>query len=152
MNLENEEIKETAEQDPKQEQEHEQEDQEVKTFTADQVNEIVSKRLQQQKKANQKEVDRLVAERQAELDTKEKRLSCKEYLLTKRYPTEYLDLIDTSDPEKFQEKVEKTISLNAKQRTAPPLRSDEPSGMMTTIEQGFSKRSHTPKNYSYDGD
>ena len=76
-----------------------------KMFTQDDVNRIVSERLarDRQERSAQKEVDA----RERDLQTRENRMTCREFLNDNKYPAELLDLIDCSDVEKFKETIGK---------------------------------------------
>lgn len=82
-----------------------------KMFTQDDVNRIVSERLARDRKerTTQTEAD---AQEQA-LKARGSRLDCREYLLDKQYPADLLDLLDTSDPEKFKAAADKIHGLYA---------------------------------------
>lgn len=72
-----------------------------KMFTQEEVSRIVQERLAKQKANLEKPSDR-----EQELNAKEARLTCKEYLLDSGAPAVFLDVLDTSDPEKFKAAVE----------------------------------------------
>ena len=82
-----------------------------KMFTQDDVNRIVSERLARDRKerTTQTEAD---AQEQA-LKARGSRLDCREYLLDKQYPADLLDLLDTSDVEKFKTAADKIHGLYA---------------------------------------
>ncbi len=67
-----------------------------KTFTQEDVNRIVSERLARER---EKPVD---DERERNLKAREARLDCRDYLDSKKYPAKLLDLLDSSDVEKFK--------------------------------------------------
>jgi hypothetical protein len=67
-----------------------------KTFTQEEVNRIVSERLARER---EKPVD---DERERNLKAREARLDCRDYLDSKKYPAKLLDLLDSSDVEKFK--------------------------------------------------
>ena len=67
-----------------------------KMFTQDDVNRIVSERLARER---EKPVD---DERERNLKAREARLDCRDYLDSKKYPVKLLDLLDSSDVEKFK--------------------------------------------------
>ena len=80
-----------------------------KMFTQDDVNRIVSERLarDRQERSAQKEVDA----RERDLQTRENRMTCREFLNDNKYPAELLDLVDCSDVEKFKETIGKINGL-----------------------------------------
>lgn len=67
-----------------------------KMFTQEDVNRIVSERLARER---EKPVD---DEREKNLKAREARLDCRDYLDSKKYPVKLLDLLDSSDVEKFK--------------------------------------------------
>ena len=71
-----------------------------KTFTQDEVNRIVSERLarEREKFTQQPQED----EREKALKAREARLDCRDYLDSKKYPAALLDVLDSSDAEKFK--------------------------------------------------
>lgn len=87
-----------------------------KLFTQDEVNRIVSERLNREREkaaqaaspAEPTEADRKLAE----ITATENRLRCKEFLLdNKQYPTELLELYDTRDFEAFKDNAEKLLKM-----------------------------------------
>ena len=105
-----------------------------KMFTQDQVNKIVSERLAQDRKARstqQQEDDKELA-----LKARESKLDCREYLSEKKYPAELLEVLDTSDVEKFKEAAEKLQAIFATGDKRPhfvnPPKFTAPSGNNTS--------------------
>lgn len=88
-----------------------------KLFTQDEVNRIVSERLNREReKAAQAAAqtaepapDDDIARRRAELTEAENRVKCKEFLLDNKHPAALLDLYDTKDFEAFKSHVEKLL-------------------------------------------
>mgnify|MGYP001046995882 CR=1 FL=1 len=90
-----------------------------RTFTQDDVNRIVSERLAHEREklqasAKDTEREKLQAsakdtEREKALAAREARLDCREYLDTQGYPTALLDVLDSSDTDKFKAAVEKLV-------------------------------------------
>lgn len=71
-----------------------------KLFTQDEVNRIVSDRLNRERdKLTQQPQD---DEREKALKAREARLDCRDYLDSKKYPATLLDVLDASDVEKFK--------------------------------------------------
>jgi len=129
-----------------------QEGQQGKMFTQEQVNEIVKKRLERQKEDNLDAQN--LEERAKELEAKERdfslresRFSCREYLNEKGYPDDLLDILDTSDLKKFKEKADKTCQIfGLTYYSVAPLASTEPIIKKETL--GFEKdEGHKPKGY-----
>lgn len=80
-----------------------------KMFTQEDVNRIVSERLARDRKdrSTQDEADA----RERDLQARESRMSCREFLHDNKYPAELLDLVDCSDVEKFKETIGKINGL-----------------------------------------
>ena len=68
-----------------------------KTFTQEEVNRIVSDRLAREREKQPKD-----DEREQALKAREARLDCRDYLDSKKYPAALLDVLDSSDVEKFK--------------------------------------------------
>lgn len=78
-----------------------------KTFTQDEVNRIVSDRLaREREKATQPPQE---DEREKALKAREARLDCREYLDSKKYPAELMEVLDISDVETFKATVGKLM-------------------------------------------
>lgn len=91
-----------------------------KLFTQDEVNRIVSERLNREREkaaqtaaqAAETAPDDDTARRRAELTEAENRIKCKEFMLdNKQYPAELLDLYDTKDFEAFKASAEKLLEV-----------------------------------------
>ena len=67
-----------------------------KTFTQEEVNNIVQERLARERAKNEPTPAEL---REKELTARENKMSCKEYIAEQKYPSELLDLFDTADME-----------------------------------------------------
>ena len=89
-----------------------------KTFTQEEVNRIVSERLARER---EKPVDE---EREKQLKAREARLDCRDYLDSKKYPAKLLDLLDSSDVERFKTAVDAIVegfpSIVQSVDTVPP--------------------------------
>lgn len=79
-------------------------------FTQDEVNRIIKERLQRDRESRKQERDDQSSARAAELEARENRMTCKEYLLESGYPLEMLDTIDTSNPAEFKVKAFKLFN------------------------------------------
>lgn len=86
-----------------------------KMFTQDDVNRIVSERLKEerQRAAEPNPQDA----REIELTKRENKLACRDFLEEKKYKPELMEIFDTSDVEKFKEKVEKLAAILPGMRT-----------------------------------
>ena len=117
-----------------------------KLFTQEQVNEIVRKRLERQKEKDNISSQQLET-READLTAREQKLSCREYLTDMGYPAELLDILDTTDVEKFKEKADKSARLfgNMQQDVAPLANPEPDYGNMK--EPAFADTKHVPKGY-----
>lgn len=82
-----------------------------KMFTQEEVNKIVSERLarDREKRSAQQQDD----EKETALKARESRLDCREYLAEKKYPAELLDMLDTTDVEKFKAAADKLQEIYA---------------------------------------
>lgn len=136
LNMETEEVQ---HEEDVQEQKHE------KLFTQEQVNEIIKKRLKEQKK--EKENEQNFEEREVELSKREKRMDCREYVVKKGYPEELLDIIDTSDVEEFKQKADKANGVYERQprRMVAPLADVEQP--VEWQQNAFENKKHTPKQW-----
>lgn len=90
-----------------------------KTFTQEEVNQIVSDRLARERAKQPTEDDREKA-----LKAREARLDCRDYLDSKKYPAALLDVLDCSDVEKFKAAVDTMVgkfpSVVQSSETPPP--------------------------------
>lgn len=82
---------------------------EERTFTQDEVNRIVSERLERER--NKTTETNTLSEREKELAKRENRMTCAERLSEENISKDLLDILDTSDPDKFMENVEKLGSM-----------------------------------------
>lgn len=92
-----------------------------KTFTQEEVNRIVSERLtrEREKLTQQPQED----EREKALKAREARLDCRDYLDSKKYPAALLDVLDSSDAERFRTAADalvKAFPSVAQAGTIPP--------------------------------
>ena len=73
----------------------------ARTFTQEDVNRIVSERLARDR-ADRAATPSPADEREQALKAREARMDCRDYLDSKKYPAALLDVLDTSDVEKFK--------------------------------------------------
>lgn len=116
-----------------------------KMFTQDDVNRIVSERLARDRKerTTQTEAD----EKEQALKARESKLDCREYLSEKKYPAELLEVLDTSDVEKFKaaaDKIQEMYGLVSKgprfvepPRFAAPMGGNRPSVTYDPVRDAF---------------
>ena len=80
----------------------------ARTFTQDEVNRIVSERLARDR-ADRAAVPSPADEREQALKAREARMDCRDYLDSKKYPAALLDVLETSDVDKFKAAVDLLI-------------------------------------------
>lgn len=118
-----------------------------KTFTQEQVNEILKKRLSRYKdyESSMQSLD----ERETELTAKENWLNCREYLLAQGYPSELLEVIDTSDVDEFIKKADKASRIFQKQtnKKVAPLADNNLSMDCSGFASAFENTKHTPRQF-----
>ena len=90
-----------------------------KTFTQDDVDRIVQERLARERKNNNNNED--LETREQNLTARENRLECAEKLQEKGLNKSLLDILDTSDVDKFMENVGKLESMGAVRGTGKPV-------------------------------
>jgi hypothetical protein len=118
-----------------------------RTFTQEEVNKIISERLTRERTKAEPTAEE---QKTKELNARESRIACREYLLEKGYPSVFADTVDTSDTEEFMTKVENiynAIGVTASKRVAP-LGSTEPNMHGKGLSEAFSPSvKHTPKAF-----
>lgn len=127
-------------------------EQNERTFTQTEVNRIIKDRLERERaKAKSAEISPEMEQRLADLDARESRLNCREYLVENDMPSELLDIIDTSDVDNFKSKAEKAHALMESRRQkmdddlyGVPMFSGE-SRTGDPVAQGFANTRHEPK-------
>lgn len=105
-----------------------------RTFTQEEVNQIVSERIKREQSKRLDNADNEYETRVKELDARENLLTCKEFVSNNSYPAELLDILDTSDSKKFIETAEKLDTIYSQRK---PLRitTGVPSGDFTGESQ-----------------
>ena len=138
------------------------EGQAAKLFTQEELNRIVSDRLERERKkfsqeaeAAKSEQEAAYAEREKNLTARESRLNCREYVKGKGYPEELLDALDTSDYEKFKKSADSVCAAlgwnKPKYRPEPPKGYIPPKGAELypghdgEFSEAFANKPHTPK-------
>lgn len=111
-----------------------------KTFTQDEVNRIVSDRLarEREKQTQPPQAD----EREKALKARETRLDCRDYLDSKKYPAELLDVLDSSDAETFKaaaESLMKAFPAIGISQTPPPYASGTGTAPMYAQDAAIAK-------------
>ena len=99
-----------------------------KMFTQDEVNRIVSDRLARDREKRSTPQDDT---KELALKARESKLDCREYLSEKKYPVELLEVLDTSDVDKFKATTDKLWSIYGmdRPRFADPKPFDSPNGV-----------------------
>lgn len=77
-----------------------------KLFTQEEVNNIVRDRLARERSKNSPQEPTEEEKRQRDLDARESKIACREYVMDQSLPSQLLDVLDTSDHEKFKEKAD----------------------------------------------
>lgn len=85
-----------------------------KTFTQAEVNQIISERLSRERAKTEPTQEQM---RVDELNAREAKLSCKEYLLEKGYDSRLLDVLDTSSPDTFRQAADLLQEIAAEKET-----------------------------------
>lgn len=120
-----------------------------KTFTQDEVNRIVQERLARAKNSQQDnsqliEREKSLDDREASILLRENKMKCHEFITKKGYSKEFLDILDTQDPEKFQEQAEKLVNIGVGIKRYPGTtenpRNSRGSGTFSDVK-------HTPKKF-----
>lgn len=111
-----------------------------KTFTQDEVNRIVSDRLarEREKQTQPPQED----EREKALKARETRLDCRDYLDSKKYPAELLDVLDSSNAERFKaaaESLMKAFPTIGISQTPPPYASGTGTAPMYAQDAAIAK-------------
>lgn len=101
-----------------------------KVFTQEEVNRIVSERLQRER-----EKQPAADEREKALKAREARLDCRDFLDSKKYPAALLDVLDCSDVEKFKAAAETMVGKFpgvVQHQTPPPYASGTGTGSFSS--------------------
>lgn len=118
-----------------------------RTFTQEEVNRIVSERLARERSKSEPTPEE---QKSRELDARESQLDCKEFLINNNYPTELIDVIDTSNTEEFKIKAKKIndlINRASRRPITPPFIAYESSGN-SEISGAFAPGiKHKPKDF-----
>lgn len=129
-----------------------------RVFTQEEVNRIIADRIKRTREKAEKEhakaLEDLNAElsqgidsKSADLNKREKLLSCREYLINNDYPVSLLEIIDTDNVENFKAKADMIRNEFAKARQVPPLKSTENHNHPDGIKQAFADPKHVPKKF-----
>lgn len=128
-------------------------EQQEKVFTKEEVNRIVKDRLARLKAKY--ETDSVTTEEKNQLDEREKavalrenRVACMEYVAENGHKKELLDILDTSDPERFRSQAEKIVELygEPEQKKAYPG-TKRNLAISPEKTDPFPNVKHTPKQY-----
>ena len=96
-----------------------------RTFTQEEVNKIVSERLQKERArlvSTAEPQESQLSRREQELAARENRLACLEYLRTQGLREELLEILDTSNAALFRQRISQLLELcpALDERAAPP--------------------------------
>lgn len=80
-----------------------------KMFTQEELNRIVSDRLARDRESRSTQQQN--EEKELALKARESRFDCREFVAEQNYPVELLDILDTSDVDKFKKMVEELSNL-----------------------------------------
>lgn len=95
-----------------------------KRFSQADLDRIIRERLARVKVENQDTTK--IEAREKELTARENKLKCREYLVERGYPVEFLEVIDTNDADMFMEKADKMQGMFSRQHEdLAPLASTE---------------------------
>ncbi len=150
----NEQIEELEENAKADEGKERSEQNEEKLFTQEEVNNIVKKRLYERKKEKQnineelEKREKAIEERESSVMLRENRVECREMVNEKGYPKKLLEILDTSDPEKFREQAEKLTELYKQEK--PKVYPGVERSNFTPHNSGvrpFADTKHKPKQY-----
>lgn len=117
-------------------------------FSQTEVNQIIKDRLARERAKAAPPEPTEAEKKESELTARESRLNCRAYLLDNGYPSELLDVLDTSDLTTFKKAADTVSGLMKAQtpRYIGGLKSE--SGIFDTSNTGFEAgRKHTPKPY-----
>lgn len=95
-------------------------DQGEKLFTQADLDRIIGERLARERAKAEPSPEET---READLKAREARMDCREFITDEGYPSELLDLFDTSDSERFKaavEKLDSLVGLPSKHRAPAP--------------------------------
>lgn len=123
-----------------------------KLFTQEEVNNIVKKRLYERKKEKEEysEKEKDLEDREASISLRENKIRCHELVIEKGYPKELLEILDTSDPERFNEQAEKlAVTYKAEKQESEKV---YPAARRNPIKshsdtKPFPNAKHVPKQY-----
>jgi len=97
-------------------------------FTQDELNSIIQERLARERAKAEPTPEEM---READLKSREAKMTCREFIADKGYPSALLDILPTNDAEAFQKAVkalDNAIGLPSKDRK-PPARFMAPVGL-----------------------
>lgn len=136
--------------------ENNEQNQHKKTFTQEEVNRIVQERLARAKASQERETDQEETKEDKELEgretsiaLRENRVECREFIAEKGYKKELLDILDTSDAEKFRSQAEKLVALygEAEEKKHYPGTKPNTSIRKDQRTSSFPNTKHIPKQY-----
>ena len=90
------------------------EKQEARTFSQEEVNAIVQKRLAEEKGKAKKQRDKVLQERENKLVLSERKFNAKQLLAEERLPTELIDFLDYSTDDTYKDSITKLSDIFSK--------------------------------------
>ena len=120
-----------------------------KMFTQEEVNNIVRERLNRVKAGAAEQDERATAldereaavqQREQAMQQKESRAACEDHCKAKGYDTAFLDLLDTSDPEKFTalvDKLHETAAAGLKAQQEAEQAKTDAAAQVAALEKGY---------------
>lgn len=129
-----------------------------KLFTQEEVNEIIKKRLMREKGKEERkgagdeitEREKSIEEREVLVSARENRVACCELANEKGYPKELLDILDTSDPDKFKDQADRLVALyNEKHPKEYPGAKRNTANHRDIGQNPFPNKKHVPRQHEY---
>lgn len=120
-----------------------------KVFTQEEVNNIVRERLNRVKAGAAEQDERATAldereaavqQREQAMQQKESRAACEDHCKAKGYDTAFLDLLDTSDPERFTallDKLHETAAADLKAQQEAEQAKTDAAAQVAALEKGY---------------
>ena len=118
-----------------------------KMFTQEEVNQIIKDRLARERAKSAPQEPTEEEKRRQEMDARENKLNCREYVQKFNLPAELLDLFDTSDFKNFTKKAE--LFQRALNRAMGPAPLADPEMYYRHLygPTDFGSTKHTPREY-----
>lgn len=120
-----------------------------KLFTQEEVNNIIRDRLARERAKSIPQEPTEDEKRKLELDARESKLLCREYLQQSGLPPQLADVLDTSDQEEFRKKANIVSGLlrEAGKQNYIPAPLAECEHLIDFSPAGFKNTKHVPRQY-----